>query len=470
MIGFRESIYWKLLLAFLVSIALASMVIFLMFSSYGPHTEIHPAIKKSLVIETESLARQLRDRLAASSEPLSEIVIDVYRQEGISLRVFDEKGNELAAATDEKLQAVKVISPALLDEARRNGEYFESIYKDWRWVYSVSVPLTGHREAALLQCYYPRTKEDRILMPRGLVTALLLIALFTAIISRFLTRPIRELTRAAQEVSRGHFGVTVKVRSRDEISRLRKTFNEMSQRLAAFHQSRKDLLADISHEIRSPLARIQSDAEILIDREMPREEREEHLKAICEEVEGINRLVEDLSILSQLETNQFRLETSPSSMGTLLTREAAKFRLQIQEKSVTLREIIPEDVPPVMMDDERIGQVISNLLTNALRYTPAGGTIEMGMSAGADKVTVWFRDTGPGIPPEALPRIFERFYRVDRSRSRTSGGTGLGLAIAKHFVEAQGGTIRAESEVGKGTRIQFTLPLSGQSAHGVLKK
>ena len=301
-------------------------------------------------------------------------------------------------------------------------------------------------------------------MPRGLIMALVLIALFTAVISRFLTRPIRELTRAAQAVSQGRFGVTVRVRSRDEISQLRKTFNEMSQRLAAFHQSRKELFADISHEIRSPLARIQSDAEILIDREMPKEEREGHLKAICEEVEGINRLVEDLSIMSQIENNQFMLETSPSSLQKLLTREAAKFILQFQEKSVTLRQIMPEDIPPVMMDDKRIGQVISNLLTNALRYTPSGGTIEMGMRREGTMAAVWVRDTGPGIPPEALPRIFDRFYRVDRSRSRTSGGTGLGLAIAKHFVEAHGGAIRAESEMGKGTCIQFTLPLSGQTA------
>jgi histidine kinase len=433
-----------------------------MFSSYGPHTEIHPAIKKSLIIETERLARQLRERLADSSEPLAAIVKDLHRREEISIRVFDENGNELAAGTAEKLTEVKTISPSLLHAVRRGSEHFESIYRDWRWVYSVSLPVTIGGKAAVLQCYYPRTKEDRIIMPRGLVTALLLIALFTAIISRFLTRPIRELTRAAQELSRGRFGVTVRVRSQDEISQLRRTFNEMSQRLAAVHQSRKELFADISHEIRSPLARIQSDAELLIDREMPKEDREEHLKAICEEVEGISRLVEDLSIMSQIEDDQLRLETSPSSLQKLLIREAGKFRPQFGEKSVTLRQILPEDLPPVIMDDKRIGQVISNLLTNALRYTPAGGTIEMGVRVNGNMATVWVRDTGPGIPPEALPRIFDRFYRVDPSRSRTSGGTGLGLAIAKHFVEAHGGTIWAESEPAKGTCIQFTLPLAGQ--------
>lgn len=467
MLGFRQSIYWKLLFSVLLSIALASLVIFLMFSSYGPHTEVHPAIKKSLVDETRRVARNLLERLGTSSETLETIVNEAYKTEGISLRVFDETGNERAAATDKKLDRLKIMSPALLAEAFHRGASFESIYRDWRWVYAVSVSLRTNREsAALLQCYYPRTKEDRIIMPRGLIVALVVIALFTALITRFLTRPIRELTRAAREVSQGRFGVTVKVRSSDEISQLKRTFNEMSQRLAAFHKSRKELFADISHEIRSPLARIQSDAEILIDREMNEQEREQHLKAICEEVEAINRLIEDLSILSQLEYNQLKLEITPSSLQEVITRETAKFRLQFVERSVVLSQIIPEGIPPVMMDGKRIGQVISNLLTNALRYTPPGGTIEVGMQAAGALVTVWVRDTGSGIPPEDLPRIFERLYRVDKSRSRISGGTGLGLAIAKHFVEAHGGSIWAESELGKGTCIRFTIPRSAQPARG----
>ena len=463
MLGFPQSIYWKLLFSFLVSIALASLVIFLMFASYGPQTDIHPSIKKSLVGATRSLARNMLDRLHSSAEPLGTIAREMYRLEGISLRVFDAQGNELAAATDEKLADLRIISPSLIADTVRSGEHCDSIFRDWRWVYAVSVPLsTGREPPVLLQCYYPRTKEDRIIMPRGLVIAFIVIALFTALVTRFLTRPIRELTRVAREVSQGRFGVTVKVRSRDEISQLKKTFNEMSQRLADFHKSRKELFADISHEIRSPLARIQSDAEILIDREMKQEEREHHLKAICEEVEGINRLIEDLSILSQLEYNQLKLEKKASSLQEVIVRETAKFRLQLEEKSVALSQIIPEDIPPVMMDGKRIGQVISNLLTNALRYTPPGGTIEVGMKAAAALNTVWVSDTGSGIPPEALPRIFERLYRVDKSRSRTSGGTGLGLAIAKHFVEAHGGSIWAESEVGKGTCIRFTIPGAGQ--------
>lgn len=289
---------------------------------------------------------------------------------------------------------------------------------------------------------------------------ILIIAVLTALLSRLLTRPIRELTKATKKMSKGNLGVRVKVRSKDEIGQLGKTFNEMSQRLADFQKSRRELLADISHEIRSPLARIQSDAEILIDRKVGKEEREQHLKAICEEVKDIDKLVEDLSILSRLEYHQLEMEVSPSSIQDALSQEISKFRLQLEKKDINLKQTIPENIPLVMMDTLRIGQIISNLLTNALRYTPKGGTVDLGLKRKDSMVEVWVKDTGPGIPQEELPYIFERFYRVDKSRSRTSGGTGLGLAIAKYFVDAQGGYIHAESEVGKGTCITFSIPIA----------
>jgi two-component system phosphate regulon sensor histidine kinase PhoR len=192
---------------------------------------------------------------------------------------------------------------------------------------------------------------------------------------------------------------------------------------------------------------------------MDKKDREQHLKAICEDVNGINQVIEDLSMLTKIEFNQLQLSPKPASIQHLLTQEISKFRLQMEEKNITLKEILPPSIPLVTMDAKRIGQVISNLLTNSLRYTPHNGNIEIGLEQSGSLVKVWVKDTGPGIPQEALTRIFNRFYRVDKSRSRISGGTGLGLAIAKHFVEAHGGTIQAESEVGKGTCISFTIPL-----------
>ncbi len=461
MIGFGKSIYWKLLSFFLISITLASLVILLMFSLFGAQTEIHPRLKQFLLEETVRINKQITVRLTTTSLPLKTILDQVYQEEDVSVRIFDLDGNQRAASTAEKIKKISYISPSLIQETITTGTSFRNIFKRWMWIYVVSMPLDiDTASTLLLQAYFPRTEKPQLLMPRGLTIALLLVAAFTAVITRFLTKPIRELIKGAQEVAKGHFGVTVKVRSNDEISHLKQNFNKMSQRLADYHQSRKELFADISHEIRSPLARIQTDAEILIDRDMEKKDREQHLKAICEDVKGINQVIEDLSILTKIEYNQLKMTPEPGSVQQLLSQEISKFRLQLEDKNITLREIIPPAIPLVTMDAKRIGQVISNLLTNSLRYTPPGGNMEIGLEKNGSLVRIWVKDTGPGIPQEALTRIFNRFYRVDKSRSRISGGTGLGLAIAKHFVEAHGGTIQAESEMGKGTCISFTIPLS----------
>ena len=462
MIGIGKSIYWKLLSFFIISIVLASLVILLMFSLFGAQIEIHPRLKDFLFKETVKISNLTTALLSTTGAPLEVVVDQIHREEDVSIRVFDVTGNLRAAATHEKMKKITMISPLLIEESIREGASFRYIFKRWIWLYVITMPLQTESDPPLvIQTYFPRTAKPQLLIPRGLTLALIIVAAFTAVITRFLTRPIRELIQVAQEVSKGRFGVTVKVRSNDEISQLKKTFNQMSLRLADYHKSRKELFADISHEIRSPLARIQSDAEILIDRDMEKEEREQHLKAICEDVKGINQVIEDLSVLSRLEYNQLKLKTAPSSLQDVILQESAKFALQLQEKGIDLKHSLPSKIPPIIMDSKRVGQVISNLLTNSIRYTPHAGSIDLGAQIIGALVEVWVKDTGPGIPKEALSHIFNRFYRVDKSRSRISGGTGLGLAICKHFIEAHGGTIRAESDFGRGTRISFTLPIAG---------
>lgn len=465
MIGFRRSIYWKLLFTILICFTVSSLVVGSMFLIFIPRVEMNPQIKKGLIRETHKIADRINLHLQNSSAPLDSIIKEVHEKDNVNIRVFDAQGSELATYMIDKLKKTNLISPSIIEDTFRDGDDFQIILSIGNmWTYVVSVPLAKAGEpTGILQIYYPHTKGAQGIMQFShfqVYIPILIIAVLTALLSRLLTRPIRELTKATKKMSKGNLGVRVKVRSKDEIGQLGKTFNEMSQRLADFQKSRRELLADISHEIRSPLARIQSDAEILIDRKVGKEEREQHLKAICEEVKDIDKLVEDLSILSRLEYHQLEMEVSPSSIQDALSQEISKFRLQLEKKEINLKQTIPENIPLVMMDTLRIGQIISNLLTNALRYTPKGGTVDIGLKKKDSMVELWVKDTGPGIPQEELPYIFERFYRVDKSRSRTSGGTGLGLAIAKYFVDAQGGYIHAESEVGKGTCITFSIPIA----------
>ena len=457
--SFYRRIYWKLFLAFLASILLTASVMVLTYFVFAPEIEVHPHIKKSLIDETLSVAERISVSLAASPSSLADVTRKIHVDDTANIRVFDLHGRELVAWMDERLKGTRRISMTVIEETLRTGEHLSLIFP--RWIHVVSVPLKRGREpVAILQVYYPLVEKS--IFPQGAPTLILLFLLggMTAFFSRWLTRPIQELTRGARRMSMGNFGATVTIRSRDEIGVLGKAFNEMSRRLAEFHKSRTELLADISHEIRSPLARIQTDAEILTDREMGKEEQAQHLQAICEEVRHIDHLIDDLLMLSRLENNQLTIERSRVAIGDVLSREVSRFLLQAEEKAITIKQEIAPGLPAVMLDEKRIGQVISNLLANAIRYTPVNGTIESGAKTSSGEIMIWVRDTGAGIPPEDLPYIFDRLYRVDKSRSRTTGGTGLGLAIARRFVEAHGGHIRAESEAGRGTAVIVTLPLS----------
>ena len=228
-------------------------------------------------------------------------------------------------------------------------------------------------------------------------------------------------------------------------------------RLRHLETVRRDFVANLSHELRTPLAAIQALAETLQNGALNDPAMAERfLRRLNEEVAAMSRLVQDLLDLSRLESGRLSLEMSPQSPAEVLHLAAERMSLAAQEAGVTLRLEAPADLPPVLADRDRVLQVVTNLLDNALRFTPSGGQITLGASATDHEIRFWVQDTGPGIAPEHLPRLFERFYKVDPSRQR--GGTGLGLAIAKHIVEGHGGQIGAESTPGQGSTFWFTLP------------
>ncbi len=220
---------------------------------------------------------------------------------------------------------------------------------------------------------------------------------------------------------------------------------------------RRDFVANLSHELRTPLAALQALTETLQSGalEDPQAARR-FLRRMAEEVAALTRLVQDLLDLTRLESGRLSLRLSPQSPQELLAQAAERAALAAQEAGVTLHLQPGEGLPPVLADRQRILQVLANLLDNAIRFTPPGGTITLGATATDHGVQFWVQDTGIGIPAEHLPRIFERFYKVDAARQRR--GTGLGLAIAKHIVEAHQGRIGAESRVGQGSRFWFLLP------------
>ncbi len=270
---------------------------------------------------------------------------------------------------------------------------------------------------------------------------------------------VRQGSDGIRRLGRGDLSQRVSASTRDEVGQLGRTFNSMAEGLERAEQQRRNLMADVAHELRTPLTNVQGYLEAVKDGLLQPDV--DTIETILQQVLYLTRLVEDLRLLALAEAGALRVEVEPDSLGDLLQRSVEAIRPRAQSRGVALSLDLPSGLPLVEMDRTRIAQVVGNLLENAIVHTPEGGQVTVVAVADARSARVTVADSGEGVPPEELSRIFERFHRADPSRSRATGGAGLGLTIAKQLVEAHGGTIRAESGPGPGSRFIFELPLSG---------
>jgi len=276
------------------------------------------------------------------------------------------------------------------------------------------------------------------------------------ILTRQITRPLRILISGARHLTKGELSYRVKVKSRDEIGELADSFNIMASSLEKGEKFRRQLTADIAHELRTPLTVIEGTVDGIIDGVF--QPNAEHLCSIKEQTALLTHLISDLRDISLAESGQLKLNLSLTDMVELVRRLVSNYTINAQEKNVGINLEEGLQIPDIKVDTVRMEQVISNLLTNAIRHTPSGGSITVSVRRDDEKLVISVADTGEGIDSEDLPYIFERFYRSGRSRSRKEGGTGLGLAIVKQMVEAHGGKVWAESESGIGSKFNILLP------------
>jgi histidine kinase len=278
--------------------------------------------------------------------------------------------------------------------------------------------------------------------------------------SRGVVAPVHAMTAASQRISDGHYGERVRGGGPDELGQLAGSFNRMAEKLGQVEAMRRQLIGDVSHELRTPLTAIQGSMEGLLDGVLPA--APETYRQIHQEAARLARLVDDLQELSRVEAGAYPLDLRPVELSPLVRTALKRLADQAGKKGIELRSELPANLPPVRADPDRITQVLTNLVANAVQYTPEGGAVTVEVSQRGQEVQVSVTDTGIGIPAEHLPHLFTRFYRVDKSRSRQSGGgSGIGLTIARHLVEAHGGTIRAESAgEGKGSTFTFTLKVA----------
>jgi signal transduction histidine kinase len=314
--------------------------------------------------------------------------------------------------------------------------------------------LIASGEVAVQRRFQSILEQALLLASFGALAAAVVVSLF---VSRRIVEPLQDLTAVSRRLAQGYYRERTFIHSDDELAELSQSINHLAEALDRTEQRRLALIADVAHELRTPLTTIEGYMEGLLDGVIAPDEQTFTL--IRHEAARLRRLTEELGLLSRAEAGELRVQPRPFDLCTMLQELIARFQPQFAACEVELRLYLSVQSLTVYADPDRLMQVMVNLLSNALRYTPAGGLVEVSLTPLGEYARISVRDTGIGIEAEHLPLIFERFYRVDKSRTRNSGGTGIGLTIARHLVYASGGEIWAESDgTGKGSTFHVTLP------------
>lgn len=339
-------------------------------------------------------------------------------------------------------------------------------------VLSVALPLTTEDQVAgAVIVSAPLTPyEDRLAVLQKVILnvgigGIFLATLISFLLSRSLSRPLIQMNAVARGLAAGDFSRKVEVKTDDEIGVLAGSLNTLSEQLQEkiadlerLDNNRKDFVASISHELRTPLTIMQGYAEALQDNiAETEEERQEYVSYIISEIQRQKRLVAELLDLRRIESGQEKIELHQIDPLPVIKSSMDKMTTMAREKKIAIKWACPSNLPPVTANQDRLEQVMLNLLENAIRHTPEAGTIEVEIKLKDELMVIEVADTGQGIPEDEIELIWEKFYKTDRSRSRTSGGTGLGLAIVKRIVENMGGNVSASSVLGRGSRFIFTL-------------
>jgi len=301
----------------------------------------------------------------------------------------------------------------------------------------------------------------RSLNQSTLVAALIAVGISLILITllvRHLARPLNAVTRAAERIAEGHLDQQVEVTSQDEIGQLAQAFNMMSARLKQSEELRRQMTVDIAHELRTPVSVIKGDMEALVDGIYPA--TRQTFESLLEETHRLSRLIDELRELTLLEAGELILERRDTDLAQLIQKLVRAFEPKAEASQITMRCQINDTLPSLLADGDRIAQVVRNLLSNAMRYTPRGGTVAVDLKQQGDALVCAVSDTGPGLSAEDAKHVFQRFWRTDHSRARHSGGSGLGLSISKRLTEAHGGELWVDSEPGKGSTFGFSLPLN----------
>ncbi|KOP83075.1 sensor histidine kinase [Cytobacillus solani] len=457
-----DSIAKKLWLT--ITAAIVVTIIYSYFLSYLFYEKLYVEnVEENLLEEGHRLAAEyeggpltdeLKDRIDwYSSKSETEIFIVSNPRELSACLPFDIDYETLISGTErEKLLKGKPVQKIGYEER------FD------RKIMAVVIPLLDeNRLEGIIYLYIPLAKISEVMtdfaylwMIAGIL--FLVIAIFTGtMLVRKLTKPLIDMKDAAEKVSLGDYSVKITNDSMDEIGQLAQAFNHMASSIQKEDERKKEFLANVSHELRTPISYIKGYSDALHTGIIKEEDQSKYLSLIHREAGRMERLVGDLLDLSKLDSNEFKIEKTPLPLGQLIEDSVQKYILKMREKEIEFNYEVDPDII-INGDAGRIEQVLQNILDNSIRYTDKG-RITLKMFKTYSGCSIEITDTGVGIPAEDMDKIKQRFFRVNRARTRKDGGTGLGLAIAEKLISLHGGTLNIDSQLGKGTMVQINLPV-----------
>ena len=455
-IKFRFTIWYLLVLAFLL-IALSGGVYFYLSQSLYRSLDRSLAIRSTQLCSIQDILESIRQ--GEFQEQLGEIVV-LYFYSGDQLMEVSAPGISVSLSQEFVSKAIAG-SSAFTTSQTTEGETLRLVAVSINL--STLGPPPGIQPAALVIARSTRQIEN--ILARLAVT-LAIAVLFTLALAAgggiFLAgralKPVDKIAQTAQEIEENDLSRRINVNTKDELGRLAATLNAMIARLEKAFQRQKQFTSDASHELRAPLAVIEAESSLALQKERPSTDYRQSLETISQEAKQMSSLIDQLLTLARADAGKEQWNFAEVNLGKLITNLGTDVEVLCQEKGLGLQLGQTEDLA-VKGDETRLRELFMNLLDNAIRYTPAPGTVSISLRREGQMAVVAIKDTGTGIPPEDIPFIFERFYRVDKSRSRAEGGTGLGLAISRHIVEAHGGKIQVESQAGAGSTFSVWLPM-----------
>jgi len=459
-----RSLNWKLGGALLL-IVVVSVGLMAYLTNLSTTREFQQYVSRGNMMYTQSLADSLEDLYAGEQgwnniqETLQSLPISISER----ILVTDRSGIIIADTAGEWLgKKSEDVGLSNGTPITASGQTVGNLYLLTSGVMGIGRGHMGRRSSQTIPMVITAEENflDQVndsLWKVGLIAAAVALVI-GLILTRQITRPVRALISGVRQLTKGELSYRVDVKSRDEIGELAGSFNIMASSLEKGEQSRRQLTADIAHELRTPLTVIEGTVDGIIDGVFKPDT--EHLHSIKEQASLLTHLISDLRDISLAESGQLELKLAPTDTVELVKRMVSNYEINAIEKNVRIKLEEGTPIPEIRIDPVRIEQVISNLLTNAIRHTPSGGSVSVTVKNGEGGLEISVSDTGEGIATEDLPHVFERFYRSGSSRARKEGGTGLGLAIVKQMVEAHGGKVWVESKMGTGSMFSILLPFS----------